>query len=269
MFYFFFRCVGCQWVLNFDQDRFSFPFCRVCSESLVDCPPLCSHCGSPICLTQDQNSFSCLRPWIRRSEIHSYSGRYLLLNKGYQVLKRWKIQGGILLDRQVLKMNPLQGHPWFPFEPDVIIPIPQDFHRSWKMNGSRTERIASWIHTLIQAPVLLALSVLPYASKRQAELPLDARLARHSRFQLQKEKIQSLKQVQRILLVDDFMTSGKTLSQAAQVLQIDKPKQIQTFCLGIRMPQWQMPMTQSTPFFQSYWGTSGTEGVMKTDITLS
>src|SRR5262245_4961494 len=108
----FFLCIACDAALNDSSETdSSFPLCQSCFQSLIPCPPLCKNCGGPVCITQSE----CTQPWLSRPEIQSYSARYIFYSTendpGYKVLRRWKIQRGILLDRKLLTpLSELQKH---------------------------------------------------------------------------------------------------------------------------------------------------------------
>jgi len=226
------RCVSCKAGMDLSTDQNSFPLCLICYQSLVTCPQLCRHCGSPLCPEYAKDR--CRRPWIHRPEIHSYSSRYLLLNPGYTVLRRWKIHQGLLFDRRVLNPNTELISTWKEFGADTVIPIPQLYLRAWKMGGSRAERIARWVATLLQLPVSRILTQPPRSSseKRQAELKLAERLQSPLRFSIHP---QGCGNARRVILVDDFMTSGRTLEKAASTLKRAGIEQVHIFCLGVRV----------------------------------
>jgi predicted amidophosphoribosyltransferase len=235
MWKFLIACISCKNRMSSELDSQSFPLCRICQRSLIRSPPLCHKCGGPHC--RQNVPPECLRPW--RSESHpridSYSARYLLLNSGYQVLKKWKMHGGPLFDRQVLQSDDSLVTLWREEKADGVVPIPQYFHRSWKLKGCRTETIARWVSEQIQIPVIQALQ-FRYLSmnrrKRQAQLGLKERLQTPSRFLANSE---ICLQKKRVILVDDFMTTGRTLNQAAQVLKSAGAESVHVFCLGLRV----------------------------------
>lgn len=229
----FVQCVSCRGSISFETDSSSFPLCRICFENLVTCPELCNQCGSPLCLTQSPPL--CQRPWILRPGVQSYSARYLLLDSTYKILKRWKIQSGIFFDRKILRMTDSLLTTWKKFKPDFIVPVPQRFFRAWKMRGSRAEKLAYWISRETKVPVLQPF--LPHPSnfifqKRQAELKLNERFLNPILFSTQ---FKNSKKPQRVILVDDFFTTGRTIQQAAQALNSAGVQEIHVFCLGIRL----------------------------------
>jgi predicted amidophosphoribosyltransferase len=225
--HFFLRCIACETNLQKGIDNASFPLCALCSQNLLNCPELCSNCASPICPTQNQG---CTRPWIQNSLIGGFSARYLLLPPTYQVLKKWKTRRGRLFDHQILKSSPQLLHQWKIFQPHLVVPIPQRFHRAWKMRGSRAEIIAQWVGHELQIPKLTVLKTSDFTQKRQAEMPLTERFQNSIRFLANSNSCQN----KNVILVDDFMTTGHTIKQAAHQLKLAGASQVHVFCLGVR-----------------------------------
>ncbi len=230
-----FQCSACRETL----DRFqSFPLCSLCHDSLVSCPTLCRHCASPICPTQPNSE--CLRPWSDPSLIQSYCAQYLLIGRCYTTLKRWKIQRGPVFDRFILKSNEITSHYWNTLKGlqhvQAIVPIPQDFARSWKMRGSRAQQVAAWVSRETSLPVLPLLLAPDRIRnhKRQAELNFKERLENPIRFEWNPEFSKDRGAPSTVLLVDDFFTTGHTLRQAARVLNQHQVHQVHIFCLGLR-----------------------------------
>src|SRR4051812_32440819 len=94
---FFFRCSACHQNPLQKHDLPYFPICSSCYRSFLPAPPLCPFCGGTFCRKNSpRTSAPCSRPWIIRPEIDSYSAHYLLVGKSYEILKRWKSQGGFL-----------------------------------------------------------------------------------------------------------------------------------------------------------------------------
>jgi predicted amidophosphoribosyltransferase len=239
----------------------------------MDCPKLCPHCAHPGCLNHVSiplqlgainNSFEiassigeiqeiprshpCRRSWIRFQGLSSFSARYLLSDKSLSVLKKWKTRRGLFFDQKILKLDDQLLSEWSQFDAQAIIPIPQSFHRSWKMKGSPALRIARWVGQSLNIPVLQLLentTHLDYGQKlkRQAELTQIERFQQPLRFSVRtpeksRENADTLLKnmnITRVILVDDFMTTGRTLQQAALAFQSTQVSAIHGFCLGIRV----------------------------------
>ncbi|MCM2278779.1 MAG: hypothetical protein NDJ89_11955 [Oligoflexia bacterium] len=223
-----FRCPSC----GDGPAPASFPLCGACASFLHRAPQLCPDCGSPACL-QSPHTGPCLRPWARHPAIHSYSAEYLLLTPGYRVLKRWKLTGGPLFNRRVLKLSADRTALWREFSPEAVVPVPQRTWRSWEMHGSPSERIAQAVARELGVPVLPLLAPAPRrpGMRRQAELSGEERLSNPIRFQASPHALGGA----RLILVDDFMTSGRTLREAALTLRSAGSGEVHVFCLGVRL----------------------------------
>jgi predicted amidophosphoribosyltransferase len=224
----FLRCIACQESLNSKFDRPSFPLCKPCADSLVTSPPLCSVCGGPSC------SHQCERIWAKRSAIDSYSARYVLFEQSYQVLKSWKIHGGTLFHKQVLRPEKHLSKIWSELIADAIIPIPQHMLRAWSRGGCRTETIAEYVKAQTGVKVLnhaLQISRSLFGKKRQGTLNLNDRYVNPVQFEPDQKVLRDIK---RVILVDDIMTSGRTVNQAACALKSVGVADVHVFCLGIR-----------------------------------
>lgn len=247
MFHFLFRCVGCEGpFLSGDRGQF-FPLCGVCAESLYDCPNLCDSCASPACVASETRGrrAPCLRPWVHRPEVDSYSARYLLLGPTYRVLKRWKAKRGVLFSRQVLKPDTALIQKWKNFGAGSVVPVPQRFARSWKLRGSPALELAHWVAVQLNLPVVEGLGFSSSSPshpasrkhpKRQAEMSLTERLQHRMSFQVLDQVLEPLvRYSRRVILVDDFMTTGHTLIHAAEALRKSGVQNVHAFCLGVKL----------------------------------
>ncbi|MBI3535046.1 MAG: ComF family protein [Deltaproteobacteria bacterium] len=239
------QCIHCASLLN----NYFTPLCENCGDALIKAPPLCPLCASPLCI-QDLQKNTCLRPWMEEYHdlnIKSFRALYLLSGECYSVLKTWKKRHGIIFNQKVLKLDTGKINEIKNLNLQAIIPIPQTFKRSWKMGGSTTMLISKWLSKKITTPVYQLLTVshkkqLWNTSKRQAELSLQDRLKNKIHF----EWNQTFKNLNlsKILLVDDFMTTGHTLRAAAQILKLHSIEEIHIFCLGIKPLKYLTPELQ-------------------------
>jgi predicted amidophosphoribosyltransferase len=156
-----------------------------------------------------------------------------MAGQAYPVLKKWKLHRGLLFDRQVLNSTPKMLQHISSLNVQTVVPIPQYFHRTWQMKGSAADRIAEWIGQEVSLPVAHILRFNPHASllKRQAQKTLSERLENPTQRFIKNRKVQKIPG--KILLVDDFKTTGRTLSYASQVLGHLGVSEIHIFCLGM------------------------------------
>ena len=217
----------------------AFPLCEDCLNSLIPCPPLCPHCASPECAAATNSQ--CLKPWAQfheRLKIKFCAAKYLLVGQGYSVLKKWKTHGGPLFDQKILQADRSLKDTWLKTQADWIIPIPQDLRRSWQLRRSPARITANWISRETGVQVLEALFTVPklIGQKRQAELALNHRRLHSLQFAIHPEWKNPSRPLEnkKILLVDDFMTTGHTLKTAAQELAQWGAQEVHLFCLGLR-----------------------------------
>lgn len=222
-------CFHCRLTLSLPQDLPSFPLCRFCLDSLSPCGDLCSRCGEPTpCDTARCHT-------TPPSPIQSYRANYLLSGNCYSLLKTWKKRRGPLLNRQLFSHSPLYQDSLELLKVDAVVPIPQALKRSWKLRGSPAELLANHYATLLKTKTLPNLMTTweeanrsPQATRSKRERNLDANhFAIHPNFADNPERIPT-----KILLVDDFMTTGSTLRAAAAVLQRAGAQEIHSICLG-------------------------------------
>ena len=159
------------------------------------------------------------------------------MGQGYEILKRWKVRPGPLLDQRIRERIPARIvnellHSRF----DAVVPVPPRFHRAWEMRGGAAPRIAGWMGELLDLPVIDGLRTGPRSrgEARQAELGLEQRLTQPVRFEARKDQLRAVSRAARILLVDDFMTSGRTVRSAAAVLVREGFGPVRVFCLALR-----------------------------------
>lgn len=217
----------------------SFPLCPGCLRSLMRAPDLCPNCGQIDCLSV--NPGACLRPWAPRTSesdplsspapLLSFHAAYLLIGHGYEVLKRWKTNLSPLFNQRVV--NPAAREITKRLPPvDVIVPVPQSFDRRWQLKGSPPRVWAEALASELKHPVQEHLTVgASLHTKRQAERTLEERAAAQLSFTFRKP---SLLADRHVLLVDDFMTTGKTLRSAARALLPLRPASVHACVLGVR-----------------------------------
>ncbi len=206
----------------------TFPLCHPCHESLLRAPTLCEHCGGLQCPPE-----SCLRPWasLKSSGIERASARYLLIGRGYSVLRSWKTTHGPAFDRVVL--GPDAPLPEFMSAASVVIPVPQRLTRSMALGGSPVEKIARHLSRTSGVAFARVLTPGKGSRTRQAERSLQERLTGDLQFDVHPRHARALAG-KSVVLVDDFMTSGKTLKAGALALKREGASQVYTYCLGVR-----------------------------------
>ena len=199
--------------------------CIRCIRSLKWAPPLCQKCGSHLCPSHQK----CLFLTENHSFIKSYSAGYWLVGHGFRVLKSWKRNGGsffdqMLIDPAICRIQHL------PREIDGVIAIPQNLRRTLRLRRNPAEFVANQISKKLSIELIQPFLSLEKSNQRQAQNTLIERVQKLKKFQIEL----GVQVPKRILLVDDFMTSGRTLKKASETLSYFGAREIHVYCLGVR-----------------------------------
>ena len=133
------------------------------------------------------------------------------------MIRRWKFENRPELTRLLVELALAGAAP--PSNIDVIVPIPMTFPRRWRRGYNQAELIC-WAlrrhwrrHNSVTLPISRALSVRGFR-------PLQHRLGRLARRDNANNRFGTRRTLvgQRVMLVDDVMTTGATLSAASERL---------------------------------------------------
>lgn len=227
------RCLSCEEPAGLG----SFPYCELCLETLVNAPAPCSRCGTLACSRascEDPEQNQTLGAPLRTRPLRSLEARYLAVAAGHATIRAWKSHSGPWSDRRILRSDPalldrLKGKSL-----DGIVPIPQSFRRARQLGGSPPARIAQWLSDALKLPCMPALEIRPDApGGKQAQRRLTDRQTTARRFIVRPELRSALTQ-RRWLVVDDLVTSGRTLNDAADALLDAGALEVHAFALGYR-----------------------------------
>ena len=242
-------CPSCRHPTSPDR----IPLCDACAAALKPATPLCPHCGSPDCLISGPNPGTCRRPWFETSNlITGFTAGALLTDSVYGVLLAWKNRKAPLLTQRILKelrlketLEGLGRREKF----DFVTFVPQSHQRGWQLFGSTSATLAKMAAEALHVPLVAMLDVdrrrQAKSTPRQAQRSLLERTNSDNPFCLTAHHRLRMIQHRRILLVDDFMTTGKTIKLAAQALQPLHPSSIQVFVLGLRPPRFEQERRES------------------------
>lgn len=200
-----FRCPACKTT----PSRASFPLCSACSDDLRPCPQICANCGGFHPHAGANPDGPCPRPWRSIAPLAQIHASYLAIGRTHRVLKAWKRQGGWAFDQRVLRIPNSIRRNW-----DSIVPIPQSLKRSWSLGRSPAHVAAQFAARELGAPLLLCLDA-PREASTQAQTPLAERLTKKIEWRRGSARVP---RSGRILLVDDWVTTGRTLRSAGQAL---------------------------------------------------
>lgn len=222
-----FRCPAC----GDPADLSTLPLCAPCSDVLTPAPPLCLQCASPGC------GESCFRPWIQNPDIQGFHALYLSTPGVYRVLKAWKKSRGMTFHRRILRPSPRLIQDLRNARLDGIVPVPQNWERAWRLLGSPTELLAKQFSEILEIPIFSVLEAPEAGATRQAEKKFYERSESAPAWKIKTDSHHPLRN-KNILIVDDFMTTGKTLASVAHELRIrGGARVIHTLCLGVRPPR--------------------------------
>ena len=202
------------------------PFCAPCLVGFKPLPPAhCSCCALPFPAI-NSSSYLCGRCSLARphfSKVHCVGLYDLALRKA---IHQFKFNQRVGLDRPLARL--LERTVADDWRPDLIVPIPLHRRRLRQRSYNQSLLLAKQIGKLRSLPVasgvlLKALDTLPQQglSARQREKNLRSAFAVAGRLD-----------GERILLVDDVMTTGATAAAASRVLLQHGAQEVQVAVLG-------------------------------------
>lgn len=116
------------------------------------------------------------------------------------------------------------------------MPVPQSISRAWDLQSSPAYLVAKKISQALEMPIDLSWVTLknsPRKLRPQAKSYLTARLERKNLFEINKSK-----KYQKVLLVDDIVTSGSTLKILSDLIgAYSRDTELAWFALGYRPPR--------------------------------
>jgi predicted amidophosphoribosyltransferase len=130
-------------------------------------------------------------------------------------------------------------------QPDWIVPVPQPFRRRTELHGGSSLRFARILSKALEIPwVALLRTGGRNTHQKQSDLSLQERFESTLKVQINERHAQLWRvpeRLPRILLVDDIITSGRTLLSVSDQLQA-QGYQIEGFVsLGYRPPRGPSP----------------------------
>lgn len=177
----------------------------------------------------------CLRPWVCFSPIRSFHAGYVLVGRSYSLFKSWKRRGGLFFDRSLLNPTLPCLTSLAKLSVDCIVPIPPRAERLQMLQSDPPSKISRWLSRHLQKPIVFLPWILEKSLKHQAELRQVERFQNPASLSISlASPLPFASSIgSRVLLVDDLMTTGKTLYEIAlELIQKHAIHEIHAFVLG-------------------------------------
>ena len=208
------------------------PACTICSAPVESGEYLCAECESkvsrivpPFCATCSEpfdgaitTTFSCANCAHRRlyfeAAVSAYRARgivrHVILNFKYgrqihlrHLVARWLVRA---LDDERLRERQF----------DAIVPVPLHPARQRQRGFNQAELLADWLSDHLSLPLRPALQRIHYTTTQTAFDRTERMQNLRGAFRLRKKAdVRNL----RVLLIDDVLTTGSTLSECARILK--------------------------------------------------
>src|SRR5437773_4024903 len=206
-------CVVCS--ANIDNAEYLCADCRQCAPRIV--APFCAKCSEPFpgAITQTFRCANCEHRVLHFDcAVAAYRSRGLVrkLVHEFKYAKqrhlRYPVAGWL---RETLSDPRLRGRHF-----DVIIPVPLHPARERERGFNQATLLAELLATSTTAPLRAALERTRYTTTQTAYDRAERMENLHGAFRLRKN--QDVRDL-RVLLIDDVLTTGSTLSECARVLR--------------------------------------------------
>jgi predicted amidophosphoribosyltransferase len=136
----------------------------------------------------------------------------------YRAFRQWKLTGAVRLSRQLNQIHPELLEKLRAQRFQAIVPIPQDPRRSWRRGFESARLVAEVFGTALQVPLLSALELRPGTSdQNRANRGRLDRMLSPNPFRVRENGPLP----ERVLIVDDVVTTGSTLEHAVIALSFD------------------------------------------------
>jgi len=190
--------------LLFNFKPFICPGCKEAAREII--------CES--CLTSMRKNHCILR--VQKDGLRGIFPIFISNSTTHQILVFWKDHAGDELKKILFSPSPELLKHLTKIHFDVIIPIPQNVERSLKRGHASGFEVAKLFSLKLNVPLDLSLSLRNLSMEKQANLSEWDR--RHSENPFFCKHPKYNKTIKKILLVDDFITSGSTLDKATNAI---------------------------------------------------
>ncbi len=204
-------------------------------------PFACLHCKTPSTQVLCPVCLSVFRP---RPQLLSYPtygieqlySIYTMTGVSTSVLRHWKYSGAIGLNSLLFNwpnrfIEQIRSESF-----SYLIPIPQSEKRTPRQGAARVAELAFVFHQTFKVPILNLFKLSP-TKQHNKSLDLISRMSQPNPFLLEPRSHgpDPLTYVKKVALIDDFYTTGQTLSFAAEKITAAYPNiKIIGITLGVR-----------------------------------
>lgn len=223
-------CLLCHSKLEPEEIRQSAPFCRYCWSGLPWLGPHCQRCAAPLPEGDELVCGQCQQqppPWQRAHAIFKYEQPVstLILQCKYQQRLFIATKLGQMWWAQLNRQALLDSS-------DIIVPVPLHWRRQWQRGYNQVVELLR--------PAAGGLRILPHCLQRVRHTQSQTGMDRKSRisnlrhaFRCHTGSVDN----QRVLLVDDVMTTGATLQAASHCLLDAGARQVEVMILARTVKQ--------------------------------
>ena len=199
--------------------------CDTCSSGLVSLPEQgCPRCGSPSVLVEEQ----CACCGRLAAELEVVRSAAWFMGPVPELIHHFKYQGFYSVASFLARF--MAALPWageLTGSADILVPVPLHWWRELRRGYNQSERLGQSLSLLCGKKLVRGAIVRSRRTKSQTRLNIEQRKANVAGAFL--VKIPSLVAGRSILLVDDVMTTGTTLSECAVALKKAGARRIMAF----------------------------------------
>ncbi|AKR79057.1 MULTISPECIES: phosphoribosyltransferase family protein [Edwardsiella] len=216
------RCAICRLPL-----RAPVGICSACRRALPAPPPCCPRCGLPSADIHHPCGRCLLRPppWQRLTFVSGYLPPLAPLVQRLKYRAEWPL--AVPLARLML-LRYLQDRRSAPrARPEIILPVPLHRLRHWQRGYNQAAELARWLARWLQA------EFRPQWLWRIRRTPPQQGLSAAQRRRNLRGAFAAHRALagRRVLLVDDVITTGSTLSEISRLLIAQGVMSVETICL--------------------------------------
>ncbi len=201
-------------------------FCPKCVKHITSYTPYCYVCKKPS--LDFSTHHTCQSSFPLESVIVLTRYKHTPLSRAIKHAKyygKYAIFTDILREKRQFFIDTIDTHN------AVFIPIPLHFFRRWKRGYNQSEKIAKNLSKFLNIPLNTKLLTRKKYTKHQSHLTLDKRY-KNITGAFRVHDTHTLSKDTHIYLVDDVISTGATICEAAKALQQSGYKNISAVCIA-------------------------------------